>query len=302
MAEASLGGVPVGDGRPVRIMAVINASPESFYGRSVASGPEEAVERALRWAKYVDFVDVGGMSTAPYKETWVPAEVEAERVIPVVKALSEAVEAPVSVDTFRPKVAEAALRAGARIINDVTGLKLYPELCGVAVDHDASMILMARERAARPGLDPIDRVADALRESLEIAYKCGLEPEHIAVDPGIGFPLLPPSDQPHVVKGDDRHGDPAWPFWRWDLRILAGLPKLRDLGRPIVVGVSRKTFIRRILGLHDPEAVAHGSTAAEAAAVLQGAHVVRTHNPPETWQAVRLAEAVRAGGHKPPER
>ncbi|MFB6490332.1 MAG: dihydropteroate synthase [Thermoproteus sp. AZ2] len=233
------------------------------------------------------------MSTAPYKETWVPAEVELERVVPVIKALAEAAEAPISVDTFRPKVAEAALKAGASIINDVTGLKLYPELCRIAADYGASLVLMARERSTRPGVDPVQRVLDALRESLEMAENCGVDPRRIVVDPGIGFPLLPPRDEPHLVKGDDRHGDPAWPFWRWDLRVLGGLRELRALGKPILVGVSRKTFIRRLLDLNDPEAVVPGSIAAEAVAVLLGAHAVRTHNPPETWQAVKIAESIR---------
>lgn len=291
--EALLGSVPVGDGHPVRIMAVINASPESFYAGSVARSPEEAVRRAIEWSKYADFFDVGGMSTAPYKETWVPAEVELERVVPVIKALAEAAEAPISVDTFRPKVAEAALKAGASIINDVTGLKLYPELCRIAADYGASLVLMARERSTRPGVDPVQRVLDALRESLEMAENCGVDPRRIVVDPGIGFPLLPPRDEPHLVKGDDRHGDPAWPFWRWDLRVLGGLRELRALGKPILVGVSRKTFIRRLLDLNDPEAVVPGSIAAEAVAVLLGAHAVRTHNPPETWQAVKIAESIR---------
>lgn len=291
--EAYLGSIPLGDKYPVRVMAVINASPESFYAGSVAPSPEEAVRRALEWSKYADLFDVGGMSTAPYKETWVPPEVELERVVPVVRALAEAVKAPISVDTFRPKVAEAAVKAGASIINDVTGLKLYPELCRVAADYGASLVLMARERSPRPGVDPVQRTLDALRESLEIAEKCGVDLRRVVVDPGIGFPLLQSRDEPHVVKGDDRHGDPAWPFWRWDLRVLGGLRELRALGRPILVGVSRKTFIRRILGLNDPAAVMPGSIAAEAAAVLLGAHAVRTHNPPETWQAVRIAESIK---------
>ncbi len=185
---------------------------------------------------------------------------------------------------------------GASIVNDVTGGKLYPEMCHVVAEYDASAILMAREREARRGLDPVRRVADAVRESVEHFERCGVDPRRIAVDPGIGFPILPPGDKPYVVRGEFRHGDELWPWWRWDLHIIANLGKLGELGKPIVVGVSRKSFLWRITGLNNPE-VLPASLAAEAIAVLNGAHVIRTHNPKESWQAVRVAERLRPPLH-----
>ena len=285
-----LGRVEVGDGLPVRIMAVLNLSPESFYKGSVAV--ENAVERALGLEKYADIIDVGAMSTAPYLETWIPPEKELERLKAVLPDIVKSVKATVSVDTYRPEVARYALKVGAEVINDVTGGKLYPDMCRVVAEHDASVVLLAREREARRGVAPIQRVLDALRESVEHFQRCGVDPRKIAVDPGVGFPLLPPRDEPYVVKGEYRHGDEEWPWWKWDLHILANLRELRRLGKPILIGVSRKSFLRRIVGAESPDEVLPASLAAEAVAVLHGAHVVRTHNPKETRQAAAFAKAL----------
>ncbi|AFA38929.1 Dihydropteroate synthase-related enzyme [Pyrobaculum oguniense TE7] len=287
-----LGSLPVGDDLPARVMAVINLSPESFYKGSVAD--EDPVERALFLERHADVIDVGAMSTAPYLETWVPPEKELERLKKALPEIVKSVKIPVSVDTYRPQVAEYALKVGASIINDVTGGKLYPEMCRIVADYGASVVLMAREREPRPGVDPITRVLDALRDSITHFEKCGVDSGRIVVDPGVGFPTLPPGDQPYVVKGEYRHGDPQWPWWKWDLYILSRLPSLRVLGKPILVGVSRKSFLRKIAGVATPDEVLPASLAAEALAVYKGAHVIRTHNPAETRQVVRLAETLRS--------
>ena len=289
---AKLGWVDVGDGYPTRIMAVLNLSPESFYKASVAVG--DAVERALELEKHADILDVGAMSTAPYLETWIPPEKELERIRAVLPEIIKNVKVPVSVDTYRPQVAEYALKVGASVINDVTGGKLYPEMCRIVADHGASVVLVAREKEPNRGLQPIDRVMNALKESIDHFEKCGVEPNKIVIDPGIGFPLLPPRDEPYVVRGEFRHGDENWPWWKWDLHILTNLQRLKALGKPILVGVSRKSFLRRVTGVERPEEVLPASVAAEAIAVLNGANVIRTHNPQETKQAARLAEAIRS--------
>lgn len=139
-----LGWVEIGDDHPTRIMAVLNISPESFYKGSVAFG--NAVERAVELEKHADFLDVGAMSTAPYLETWIPSEKELERLRSVLPEIVKNVKIPISVDTYRPQVAEYALKMGASIINDVTGGWLYPEMCRVVADHGASVVLMAREK------------------------------------------------------------------------------------------------------------------------------------------------------------
>jgi dihydropteroate synthase len=272
-------------------MAVLNLSPESFYKASVAV--DNAVDRALELEKHADILDVGAMSTAPYLDAWIPPEKELERIRAVLPEIVKNVKVPVSVDTYRPQVAEYALKVGASIVNDVTGGKLYPEMCSVVADHGASVILVAREKEPNRGLQPIDRVMNALKESIDHFEKCGVEPNKIVIDPGIGFPLLPPRDEPYVVRGEYRHGDENWPWWKWDLHILTNLQRLKALGKPILVGVSRKSFLRRVTGVERPEEVLPASVAAEAIAVLNGANVIRTHNPQETKQAVRLAEAIR---------
>jgi dihydropteroate synthase len=288
---AKLGWVDVGDGYPTRIMAVLNLSPESFYKASVAV--DNAVDRALELEKHADILDVGAMSTAPYLDAWIPPEKELERIRAVLPEIVKNVKVPVSVDTYRPQVAEYALKVGVSIVNDVTGGKLYPEMCRIVADHGASVILVAREREPNRGLQPIDRVMNALKESIDHFEKCGVEPNKIVIDPGIGFPLLPPRDEPYVIRGEYRHGDENWPWWKWDLHILTNLQRLKALGKPILVGVSRKSFLRRVTGVERPEEVLPASVAAEAIAVLNGANVIRTHNPQETKQAVRLAEAIR---------
>lgn len=287
---AKLGNVVVGDGAPVRVMAVVNLSPESFFKGSVAI--DDAVEKALEFEKYADIIDIGAMSTAPYIESWVPPEKELERLKKVLPEIVKNVKIPVSVDTYRPTVAEYALRVGAVVVNDVTGGKLYPEMCRVVVDYGASVVLMARERAARPGVDPVVRIIDAARESLEYFEKCGVEIEKIVIDPGIGFPVLPPSDSPYVIRGEFRHGDMKWPWWKWDLYIIKNLQRLRVLGRPILIGVSRKSFLRKIAAVDSPDEALPASIAAETLAVLNGAHIVRTHSPRESRQAIKIAEAL----------
>jgi dihydropteroate synthase len=293
--EGVLGGVAVGDVHPVRVMLAINLSPESFYKGSIVL--EDPVSRVLEFEGFIDFVDVGAMSTAPYLDAWIPVEKELERVRGVLPDIVRGVRIPVSIDTFRPQVAEYALKVGASIVNDVTGGKLYPEMCRVVAEYDASVILMAREREARRGVDPVRRVVDAVIESVEHFERCGVDPRKIAVDPGIGFPILPPGDKPYVVRGEFRHGDEQWPWWKWDLHIIANLDKLRELGKPIVVGVSRKSFLWRITGVNNPEEVLPASLAVEAITVLNGAHVIRTHNPKESWQAIRVAERLRSLPH-----
>lgn len=294
MAVSKLGRLYVGDGYPVRVISVINLSPESFYGPSIAKNVDEAITLALRHVEEgADVIDVGAMSTAPYKTTWIPPEVEEERLLPALRELVENVDVPISVDTYRPKIVEKALSIGAEIVNDVTGLKLYPETCNIVRDYGASIVVVARERAPAHGLEPVVRIVRALEESLAILRQCGVEPDRIAVDPGVGFPLLPEGDKPYRGDVVYRHGDREWPWWKWDLHVIANVFKLKSLGRPVVVGVSRKSFLWEVLKLSSPEEALYGSIAAEAVAVFNGANAVRTHNPKEAKDAVRVAEEMR---------
>lgn len=282
-ARAKIAGVEVGDGLPVRIMAVINVSPESFYKGSVARDRAEVAERALALARAgADFIDIGGRSTAPYLETYVPADVERERVVGAVRAVRDSLggSVPISVDTTRASVAEAALSAGADMVNDVSGLREDPEMARVVADHGVPLVVVARVREYRAGAKPIEMVLESLRESLEIARRAGVDEGVVVVDPGIGF---------------NRFKELPW--YEWDCSVLAELWRLRELGRPILVGASRKSFIGAITGRGDPSERLPGSLAAAAIAVYNGAHILRTHDPAETRDAALVAERIRR--HRP---
>ncbi len=273
MGYAELAGIRVGGGNPVVIVGAINVGPESFYRGSVVRSKAEAVERAgTMLEEGAHIIDVGAMSTAPGAKP-IPTSLEMRRLIPVVRALVKGLDAPISVDTQRAKVAEAALEAGASIINDVSGLKADPKMARVISSFGCSTVLMAANE--RPGdAESIDEVMNALRDSLSICKLNGIDERKVVVDPGIGF-----------GKGAE-----------WDLHILANLGRLKNLGRPICVAVSRKSFIGRVLNLSDPGDRLWGSLAATAIAVLNGVDVVRTHDPKETSHAVRIAEAIRSAG------
>jgi dihydropteroate synthase len=275
--SADLGGVRVGDGEPPIIVGAINLSPESFYKGSVAASPEAALEAALRMQEEgAKLVDVGAVSTAPYIRSEVSQQEELERLLPALRLLTSRLNVPVSVDTRRAYVASRALELGAKVVNDTGGLKLDPEMAGVVKRHRASLILMAFGQEAM-GRTPIEGVMACLRASLAVAEASGLEPEGIVVDPGIGF-----------------FRETGIPWHAWDLEVLRSLPRLRALGRPILVGISRKSFIGKVTGRDGPEERLAGTIAATAIAVWLGAHAVRAHDVREAVDAAKVAWALRA--------
>jgi dihydropteroate synthase len=281
--RAALAGVHLGDGLPVAVMGALNVSPGSFYAGSVVSGGDDLLRAAERMAREgASLLDVGAMSTAPYLSGSISASEEAERLGWAVGILASKLGVPVSADTSRAEPARAALGAGAAIINDVRGLTADPALAPLVAGAGAGLIIMASERGGAEGQPPVDAVMELLEESLRIAIQAGISDERIVVDPGIGF---------------FRRRGIAW--HEWDCEILAALGRLRELGRPVCVGVSRKSFVGEIAGEADPGRRLPGSLAAVAAAVLEGAHLVRAHDVGETVQAVRVAEAIhrrREGG------
>jgi dihydropteroate synthase len=274
--RARLAGITIGDGLPVAVAGALNVSPESFYGGSVVTHEAELLRAAEAMARAgAAFVDVGGMSTAPYLAARIAESHEAERLGWAVELLVKKLDLPVAADTARAAPARAALDAGARIINDVSGLTADPDLARLVAGAGSGLILMASERSGRRDGAPIDTVGALLEESLGIARAAGIDPSSIVVDPGIGF---------------FRNQPMAW--HEWDCAVLAGLERLRRLGRPICVGVSRKSFIGAVAGEGDPARRLPGSLAATAAAVLSGAQLIRTHDVEATVQAVRVAEAI----------
>ncbi len=275
-AYANLAGVEVGDGYPVRIVGAINVSPESFYKGSVSQGEEELRRRAEQMvAEGADLLDIGGLSTAPYLATEIPEAEEIQRLVRAIAVLRKAVAVPISADTKRSRVALAALDAGAQVINDVSGFHHDPAMAELVARRAQGVILMASE--STPGChEPTSTICALLEDSLKIAWKAGLPPHRAVVDPGIGF-----------------FRKAALPWEAWDCEVIRRLADLRRLDHPILVGLSRKSFIGKILGREDPADRLFGSLAAAAMAVTTGAHLIRTHDVGPTREAVRMAEALR---------
>jgi dihydropteroate synthase len=277
MNRATVAGVSVGDGLDVAVVGALNVSPESFYSGSVVEDADRLLLAAQAMARAgAAWLDVGAMSTAPYLAARIPAAQEADRLHWAVGLLTAKLDLPVSADTSRALPARAALEAGARVINDVTGLASDPSLARLTAEAGAGLVLMASPVVAPPPRDPVATVLASLTVSLGLARAAGIPEDHILVDPGIGF---------------FRGASIDWP--EWDCRVLAGLPALRPLGRPLYVGVSRKSFIGALAAVDDPAQRLPGTLAATAAAVLGGAHVIRAHDVAETAQAVRIAQAIR---------
>jgi dihydropteroate synthase len=274
--SATLAGVEEGDTCPVRLMGVLNVSPESFYQGSVYTSPKElgATAQAMVSAG-AEFIDIGAMSTAPYQQTTISVEEERDRLAEAIAVVSRAVTVPLSADTQRSVPAQAAIAAGAKIINDVSGLKQDPEMAALVAEAGAGLILMASENAPQPG-SPLKRIRAALRASLAIARRAGISEERIVIDPGIGF-----------------FRQTGIPWYEWDIQVIRELGQLRCLQRPILVGVSRKSFIGKILQQENPQDRLIGSLAVAVIAVYNGAHIIRTHDVGPTREAVRLAERFR---------
>ena len=267
----------MGDGLDVAVVGALNVSPESFYSGSVVTDADRLLRAAEAMAQAgAAWLDVGAMSTAPYLAARIPETQEADRLQWAVGLLTAKLDLPISADTSRVLAARAALESGARLLNDVTGLGADPALARLAADAGVGLVLMAHPSAVPAPAEPVPTVLAALAGSLARARAAGVPDERILVDPGIGF---------------FRGGGIAWP--EWDCRVLAALPALRSLGRPLYIGVSRKSFVGALAGRPDPADRLPGTLAATAAAVLGGAHVIRAHDVAETVQAVRIAQAIR---------
>ena len=279
-ADARLGSVRVGGDQRVVVMGALNVSPESFYGGSVHRDRDALVRAGMAMARAgAALLDVGARSTAPYRETAIDDEEEADRLAGAVHALVTKVGLPVSADTARASVALAALEAGATVVNDVTALS-DAGVARLIAERTVSVILMASPAAAGGVIGdtaPLATVTGILGDALGRARAAGIPDDHIVLDPGIGF-----------------FRDASVPWDVWDATVLARLDALACLGRPLCVGVSRKSFLGAITGHGDPAERLPASLAATAVAVMRGAAIIRTHDVSETTDAVRVAERLRA--------
>lgn len=268
--------------RPL-IMGILNVTPDSFSDGGHYWDRHNAVARGLQMAaEGADIIDVGGESTRP-GALGIDAEEELERVIPVIEELAGKINAVISVDTMKAGVARRALEAGARIVNDVSALSHDPDMLDVALESGAGVILMHMLGSPRTMQDDpryedvVGEVTDYLRSRVEYLCGKGLARNTLAVDPGIGF------------------GKTV----RHNLELLANLDMLGALGLPVVVGLSRKSFLGRITGRGVEERLAC-SLAGLVFCIFNGAHVMRVHDVKESWDAVQIATALdqeRKGRH-----
>lgn len=268
------------------VMGVLNVTPDSFSDGGQFRSLEEAVAAGERLAADgADIVDVGGESNRPGRPETVSAGEEAERVIPVIAELRRRLPEGVliSVDTYKGEVARKALEAGADIINDIYALRRAPDIADLVAEHRAGLILMHMQgdpetmQKAPQYRNVLVEIRDFLRERLEFVKGRGVAEEAVAVDPGIGF-----------GKTVDHN-----------VEILAGLEYLRLLQRPICIGASRKGFLGKLIAGPFAEPVPvdqreEATVAAHCAAVLQGASIVRTHNPLAARRSLAVVDAIRA--------
>lgn len=269
-------------GKHTHIMGIINVTPDSFSGDGLAQDAplEDAfVLRAIAQAQTfvaegATLIDVGGESTRPNAPIVISAEQELARVLPVIQALRATLPETVmiSIDTYKAEVAAQALHAGACIINDIWGLRQDPNMVVVAKEHDVPVVLMANMR----GYVKHDIVSDVIRylaRSIDMALAAGIAWEHLIVDPGIGFGTTPEEN----------------------LALLRRLGALRALGRPILLGVSRKSTIGRVLGGLPASDRLEGTAASIALGIAQGADIVRVHDVREIKRVVTMSDAIVRG-------
>ena len=259
------------------VMGILNVTPDSFSDGGLDAGPDAAADRGLALlADGADLLDIGGESTRPGASPVVEEE-ELRRILPVIRRLRSQTTRPISIDTRKSGVAQAALDAGADIVNDISALRADPAMADVVSRHRAGLILMHMQGTPESmQTDPsyADVTAEVLaflRAQLRAATDAGIDPECVALDPGIGF------------GKSTTH----------NLRLLHDLPQFAQPGRPVVLGVSRKSFLGRVLGIPDPTARLWPAVALAAFAVEKEARILRVHDVKETVDAVRMSEAIR---------
>ncbi|MEM2786267.1 MAG: dihydropteroate synthase [Candidatus Nitrosotenuis sp.] len=275
-----LGPVRVGRTNPVRIMGILNTSPESFYKKSVRRGKQIAQAVQEMEQQGADFIDVGGMSTAPYLSTLVSEKEETRRIVEAIKQIQRVSNLPISIDTCRANVAKEALEFGVDIINDVSGLKYDKKMSQILAKYEPSVVVCAYSPVQIRG-DLVLQTKLLLKQSISIAKSAGIDTNKIVIDPAIGF-FRSFGKNPFYTK---IRGD----WFKRDLQILQNLSSLK-LNLPILVSVSNKSFIGKILDKKNPADRIYGSLAVEVIAVLNGANIIRTHNVKETKDAIAVAQ------------
>jgi len=291
----------IGEGYPIQLMAIINVSPESFYRNSVKTSIDEVIEYISNALKLnVKIFDIGGMSTAPYRKTWIPIEKEVERILPIVKELRKTFgdKIIISIDTFRSKVAEECLKVGVDIVNDVTGLKFDKKMINIIKKYNVHVIIVAREiEPVKSIVNPVEIVIQDLKESIDIVLKNNYDLNKVIVDPGIGFPplSLDPNLEPNKepLKTEFRYGVEI-PWYIRDLYVTMHICRIfHAVKRPICIGISRKSFIGKLLDNKSPEERLFGTLILNTYLALQGCvHILRVHDIEPHVQLLKIVNSI----------
>jgi dihydropteroate synthase len=259
-------------GEKTYVMGIVNLSPDSFSGDGIGDDLDRAVAQAKRMvADGADIIDVGGESTRPgtQPDSKEITAREIQLVVPAISRIAKEIEVPISVDTYKSLVASKALEAGASIINDIWGLKKDPALARLAAEKGVPIILMANERDNPSKVGIVAKVLADLEYGIKIALEAGVPPENIIVDPGCGFGKT----------------------LEQNLELVNRLGELKPLGKPILLGTSRKSMIGLILDKPEDQRL-EGNLAITAIGIANGADVVRVHDVKETALVCRMSDAI----------
>ena len=280
---AKLGNVSVGGKNPVRIMGILNISPESFYKKSIKTSNQD-ISNSVKKMEIdgADFIDVGGMSTAPYLSTIISEKLEFSRISKAIKIIQNISNLPISVDTCRASVAKSSLDLGVDIINDISGLKYDENMIDVISNYNPSVIVSAFSPKLVTG-NPVNLTKNLLKKSTEILKKNGFPSNKIIVDPAIGF-FRKSGKGPFFTKINSD-------WVARDIQIIQNLDFIKQQ-YPILISVSNKSFIGKLLGKENPSDRLFGSIAAEVISIQNGADVIRTHNIFEIKDVIKVASKL----------
>lgn len=279
----TIGNTSVSPTEPVKVMGVINVSPESFYKNSIKRTENEIQDTLSEMEDSgVDIVDVGGMSTAPYLRTIIPVELEIKRLFKAVSAIRQISNIPISIDTIRSDVVRSLLKLEINAINDVTGLKFDTKMSKLAYENDLPVIIgayISNNINSNYSGDVYDTLS-LLRDSITIAQKSKIDTVNMIIDPSIGF-FRQSGNNPFFsrIKGMD--------WYIRDLEVLSNIEIFKSLSIPLCVSISRKSFIQSLFGLNVENRLIP-SIIAEVHCAINGASLIRTHNVKETRQALEM--------------
>ena len=280
-----LGNLVVGRKNEITIMGILNISPESFYKNSIKTTKSQISKSLLEMEENgANIIDIGGMSTAPYLKTIVSEKIESERIIKTIKIIQNLSNIPISVDTCRASVANHALELGVDVINDISGLKNDKSMPKIIEKYNPSLILCSYGNKLVKG-NSILETKKLLNQSVKIAQNAGISKEKIVVDPAIGF-FRRSSDVKNKLPYTKINSDWA----ERDMEIIKKL-KLLKATFPILVSISNKSFLGKILEKEDPTDRNTGTAIAEMLSIINGASIIRTHNPKITSDVIKFTKS-----------